>query len=40
MTTGFSAYEPCPLEIGAARERIGVNPLDRAKFILSMRNAL
>jgi len=40
MTTGFLGYEPCPLEIGATRERIGVNPLDRAKFILSMRNAL
>ncbi|WP_298838434.1 elongation factor G [Clostridium sp.] len=40
MTTGFSGYEPCSLEIGATRERIGVNPLDRAKFILSVRNAL
>lgn len=40
MTTGFEGYEPCALEIGATRERIGVNPLDRAKFILSVRNAL
>ncbi|MBU3161202.1 TetM/TetW/TetO/TetS family tetracycline resistance ribosomal protection protein [Clostridium frigoris] len=40
MTTSFSGYEPCSLEIGAVRERIGVNPLDRAKFILSVRNAL
>ncbi|MCB2308262.1 TetM/TetW/TetO/TetS family tetracycline resistance ribosomal protection protein [Clostridium estertheticum] len=40
ITTGFSGYEPCSLEIGATRERIGVNPLDRAKFILSVRNAL
>ena len=40
MTTGFAGYEPCPLELGSSRERIGVNPLDRAKFILSVRNAL
>ncbi|MBX4265945.1 elongation factor G [Clostridium estertheticum] len=40
ITTGFSGYEPCSLEIGATRERIGVNPLDRAKYILSVRNAL
>jgi len=40
MTTGFEGYEPCCLELGATRERIGVNPLDRAKFILSVRNAL
>ena len=40
MTTRFSGYEPCPLEIGSTRERIGVSPLDRAKFILSVRNAL
>lgn len=40
MTTGFSGYEPCSLEIGSIRERIGVNPLDRAKYILYVRNAL
>ena len=40
MTTGFEGYEPCSLEIGAIRERIGVNPLERAKFILYVRNAL
>lgn len=40
MTTGFSNYEPCSLEIGSIRERIGVNPLDRAKYILYVRNAL
>ncbi|MBU3112395.1 elongation factor G [Clostridium lacusfryxellense] len=40
ITTGFAGYEPCPLELGSSRERIGVNPLDRAKFILSVRNAL
>ena len=40
MTTGFSGYEPCSLEIGATRERFGVNPLDRAKYILYVRNAI
>lgn len=40
MTTGFSGYEPCSLELGATRERIGVNPLDRAKYILYVRNAI
>ena len=40
MTTSFSGYQPCSLEIGSKRERIGVNPLDRAKFILAVRNAL
>ncbi|MBU3190988.1 TetM/TetW/TetO/TetS family tetracycline resistance ribosomal protection protein [Clostridium bowmanii] len=40
MTTEFSSYEPCCLQIGSIRERIGVNPLDRAKYILYVRNAL
>lgn len=40
MTTKFAGYQPCPLEMGAERERIGVNPLDRSKYILSVRNAL
>lgn len=40
MSTKFAGYEPCSLELGATRERIGVNPLDRAKFILYVRNAL
>ncbi|MBC8059659.1 MAG: TetM/TetW/TetO/TetS family tetracycline resistance ribosomal protection protein [Clostridiaceae bacterium] len=40
MSTSFSGYQPCPLEMGATRERIGVNPLDRAKYILYVRNAL
>jgi ribosomal protection tetracycline resistance protein len=40
MTTKFIGYEPCSVELGASRERIGVNPLDRAKFILYVRNAL
>ena len=40
MTTHFYGYEPCSIETGATRERIGVNPLDRSKYILSVRNAL
>lgn len=40
LSTSFSDYEPCPIELGATNERIGVNPLDRAKFILNARNAL
>jgi ribosomal protection tetracycline resistance protein len=40
MTTKFIGYEPCSIELGTARERIGVNPLDRAKFILYVRNAV
>jgi ribosomal protection tetracycline resistance protein len=40
MTTGFSGYESCPEDLGTIRERIGVNPIDRAKYILYIRNAL
>lgn len=40
ISTRFAGYEPCPLELGAVRERVGVNPLDRAKYILYVRNAL
>ncbi|MCB2316439.1 GTP-binding protein [Clostridium tagluense] len=40
MTTGFAGYEPCSLELGSIRERVGVNPIDRAKYILYVRNAL
>lgn len=40
MGTKFAGYEPCSIELGATRERIGVNPLDRSKFILYVRNAL
>lgn len=40
ISSRFSGYQPIPLEMGAIRERVGVNPLDRAKFILAMRNAL
>lgn len=40
MTCRFSGYQECPLELGAVRERRGINPLDRSKYILSARNAL
>lgn len=40
LVTRFSHYAPCPPGFTAARERIGTNPLDRAKFILERRNAL
>ena len=40
MITRFAGYSPCPLELGARRERVGVNPLDRSKYILFVRNAL
>lgn len=40
ITTSFNGYKPCSLEQGAIRERVGVDPLDRAKYILSIRNAL
>jgi ribosomal protection tetracycline resistance protein len=36
----FSGYEKCPVELGATTPRRGVNPLDRAKWILHKRNAL
>ena len=36
----FSGYEPCPAELGAVAKRRGLNPLDRAKWILYKRSAL
>lgn len=36
----FSHYADCPEGMGSDRERIGVNPLDRPKFILAARSAL
>lgn len=40
MSSRFFGYKPCPLELGAVTKRIGVNPLDREKWILNQRNAL
>lgn len=36
----FDGYEECPPDVKAERPRRGVNPLDTAKYILSVRNAL
>lgn len=36
----FSHYADCPADVHAVRQRLGVNPLERSKFILSMRDAL
>ena len=38
--SAFDGYEPCPIELGAAAKRRGVDPRDRAKWILAMRSAL
>lgn len=40
LSAVFSHYAPCPPGFTAERERIGANPLDRAKYILEKRNAL
>lgn len=36
----LAGFFPCPEGEGEERERVGVNPLDRAKWILHCRNAL
>jgi translation elongation factor EF-G len=40
LSTFFDGYEECPSDVKAERQRRGVNPLDTAKYILSVRNAL
>lgn len=40
LSTTFDGYEECPPDVHAERPRRGVNPLDTAKYILSVRNAL
>lgn len=40
LSTALAHYAPCPPGFVAERERIGTNPLDRAKYILEKRNAL
>ncbi|MNV97567.1 elongation factor G [compost metagenome] len=40
IITFFAGYEECPADIKAERPRRGVNPLDQAKYILSVRKAL
>jgi len=40
LAASFSGYEPCPLELGATTPYRGINPLDRAKYILYIRGAI
>ena len=40
ISVRFDGYRPAPPDVKASRERIGVNPLDRSKYILSVRGAL
>lgn len=40
LSTKFHGYEPCSIELGKARDHTHVNPLDRSKYILYVRNAL
>ncbi len=40
FSTRFAGYRACPLELGATTERRGINPLDRAKWILYARGAI
>lgn len=39
-SSAFSHYAECPPGFGSARDRTGVNPLERSKYILAMRSAL
>ena len=40
VSSRFYDYHECPLELGAIRPRKGVDPLDRAKWILNQRGAI
>ena len=40
LSSRFSGYEPCPLELGKTAKRRGIDPRDRAKWILHSRSAL
>ena len=40
IRSDFYGYSECPLELGATAKRRGVDPLDRAKWILHKRGAL
>jgi ribosomal protection tetracycline resistance protein len=40
LSTMFESYRECPPDVKAERKRRGVNPLDQAKYILAVRNAL
>lgn len=40
LSSQFAGYQPCPLELGATTKRRGIDPRDRAKWILHARSAL
>jgi len=40
MTQKLHTYRECPLELGKIRDRRGVDPRDRAKYILAARHAM
>lgn len=40
ISSRFWDYHECPLALGAIRERKGIHPLDRAKWILNQRGAI
>ncbi len=40
LTTFFAGYQECPADVEAERIRVGVNPLDTAKYILAVRSAI
>lgn len=40
LSTRFSGYRECPPGVGKSAKRHGVNPLDRDKWILTMRSAM
>ena len=40
ISSAFTGYRPCAAELGQIRPYRGVNPLDRAKYILHARRAL
>lgn len=40
ISSRFSGYEPCPLELGKTAKRRGIDPRDRSRWILHSRKAL
>ena len=40
LSSRFDGYEPCPLELGKTAKRRGIDPRDKAKWILHARQAL
>ncbi|MBD5152650.1 MAG: TetM/TetW/TetO/TetS family tetracycline resistance ribosomal protection protein [Oscillibacter sp.] len=40
LSSRFSGYEPCPIELGKTAKRRGIDPRDRSKWILHARQAL